>query len=234
MGKKVLLIDDDADLGKLIESILTSAGITVYQAFSGVDGLRMSYAVHPDLVILDVMMPEMNGYEVCARLREMSNVPVLMLTARSNDNDMIRGFRVGVDDFVKKPFNKNELLARVNALLRRFENKSISSDSFVHSYKDHVLEIDLATQTVKIKGKIVELTNREYSLLAYLVKQQGRIVSKHELAREVWGETVPTGQFNASLYIFYLRKKMKDGKDGHDYLHTLWGRGYWFEPRKST
>lgn len=231
MEKKVLLIDDDPDLGRLMDSILRPLNIIVYQSFSGADGLRMSYEIHPDLVILDVMMPEMNGFDVCARLREMSSVPVLMLTARSNENDMIRGFRVGVDDFVKKPFNKNELVARVTALLRRSSNQNVNLTSFVHSYKDPVFEIDLASQTVKLHGKIVELTKREYNLLAYLVRQQGRIVSKHELVREVWGETESSTTFNPSLYVFYLRKKLNDGSDGHQYLHTLWGRGYWFEPR---
>lgn len=234
MGKKVLLIDDDPDLGRLMDSILRPLDITVYQSFSGTDGLRMSYAVHPDLVILDVMMPEMNGFDVCARLREMSNVPILMLTARSNDNDMIRGFKLGVDDFVKKPFNKNELVARVNALLRRYNNPNAGPTPFVQLYKDPALEIDMDSQTVKLHNKIVELTKREYNLLAYLVRQQGRLVSKHELVREVWGEGETDTSFNPSLYVFYLRKKLKDGSDGHQYLHTLWGRGYWFEPRRES
>lgn len=234
MAKKVLLIDDDPDLGRLMDSILRPLDITVYQSFSGTDGLRMSYAIHPDLIILDVMMPEMNGFDVCARLREMSNVPILMLTARSNDNDMIRGFKLGVDDFVKKPFNKNELVARVNALLRRYKNPNTGPAPFVQLYKDPALEIDMDSQTVKLHNRIVELTKREYNLLAYLVRQQGRLVSKHELVREVWGEAETDTSFNPSLYVFYLRKKLKDGSDGHQYLHTLWGRGYWFEPRRES
>ena len=107
MGKKVLLIDDDPELGRLVDVILRPIDITVYQSYSGPDGLKKSYEIHPDLVILDVMMPEMNGFDVCVRLREMTSVPVLMLTARTGENDMIRGFNVGVDDFVKKTINKN-------------------------------------------------------------------------------------------------------------------------------
>lgn len=232
MGKIVLLIDDDPDVGRLVEAILSPMDLTVYQSYSGLDGLRKSYEIHPDLVILDVMMPGLNGFDVCVRLREMSSVPILMLTAYSNEKEMLRGFSVGVDDFVKKPFNKNELEARVRALLRRSTSRKAAPIPYIHSYEDSVLTIDLSSHTVKIKGKVVELTPREYNLLAYLVREQGKIVSKRELAREVWGDQTPAGLTNASLYVFYLRKKLQDGSNGHQYIQTLWGRGYWFEPRK--
>ncbi|KAA0264999.1 MAG: DNA-binding response regulator, partial [Chloroflexi bacterium] len=164
MGKVVLLIDDDPDVGRLVELILSPMDLTVYQAFTGLDGLRRSYELHPDLVILDVMMPDLNGFEVGIRLREMSSVPILMLTAYSNEKEMLRGFSVGVDDFVKKPFNKNELEARVRALLRRSApRKASSSIPYVRAYEDPILMVDLSSQTVKIKGKVVDLTPREYS-----------------------------------------------------------------------
>lgn len=232
MGKKILLIDDDPELGKLVDAILHPADLTVYQSYSGSDGLKKSYEIHPDLVILDVMMPEMNGFDVCARLREMTDVPVLMLTARCAENDIMHGFNVGVDDFVRKPFNKNELEARVRALLRRSSHHNEDSVAYILSYEDHVLGVDLSSQTVKLNGNIVELSPREYSLLSYLVREQGRIVSRRVLAREVWGEPASSGISNSSLYIYYLRKKLRDGEYGHQYIHTLRGRGYWFEPRK--
>ncbi|NOH01930.1 MAG: response regulator transcription factor [Chloroflexi bacterium] len=234
MGKKILLIDDDPDLGRLVESILRPMDLTVYQSYTGLDGLRKCYEIHPDLVILDIMMPDLNGFDVCARLREMSSVPVLMLTARTTENDMLRGFTVGVDDFVKKPFNKNEFEARVRALLRRSHHRTSSPAAYILSYKDAYLEIDLNSQVVKLNNKILDLSPREYGLLAYLVREQGKIVSKRELVREVWGEPASIGVSNPSLYIFYLRKKLEDGKYGHQYIHTLWGRGYWFEPRKES
>ena len=232
MGRKILLIDDDPDLGRLVDTILRPMDLTVYQSYSGPDGLKKSYEIHPDLVILDIMMPGMNGFDVCARLREMSSVPVLMLTARTNEHDMLHGFSVGVDDFVKKPFNKNEFEARVRALLRRSNDRSKGPVPYILSYEDPVLKIDLSTQTVKLDGEIVEFSPREYSVLSYLVREQGKIVSKSELAREVWGEPVSGGLANPSLYVFYIRKKLRDGSHGHRYIHTLWGRGYWFEPRK--
>ncbi len=232
MGKKILLIDDDPDLGRLVDIILRPIDITVYQSYSGPDGLKKSYEIHPDLVILDVMMPEMNGFDVCVRLREMTSVPVLMLTARTGENDMIHGFNVGADDFVKKPFQKNELEARVRALLRRSNHHTEDVDSYILSYEDAVLEIDLPSQTVRLHGEVVELSPREYSLLACLVREQGRIVSRRVLAKEVWGDPASSSMTNSSLYVHYLRKKLQDGEYGHQYIHTLWGRGYWFEGRK--
>jgi DNA-binding response OmpR family regulator len=232
LGKIVLLIDDDPDVGRLVEIILNSIDLTVYQAYNGLDGLKKSYEIHPDLVILDVMMPGLSGFEVCERLREMSSVPILMLTAFSSEKEMLRGFSLGADDFVKKPFNKNEFEARVRSLLRRSTSRKKDTISYIHSYEDAIFKIDLTSQTVKIKGKIVELTPREYSLLAYLVREQGKIVSKRELAREVWGDHKPSDMSNTSLYIYYLRKKIQDGEHGHWYIQTQRGRGYWFEPRE--
>lgn len=232
MGKKVLLVDDDPDLGRLVEMILRSINITVYQSFSGKEGLKKIYEIHPDLVILDIMMPEMNGFDVCVRLREMADVPVLMLTARCTDHDILHAFNVGADDFIKKPFNKNEFEARVRALLRRSNNRSIGAASYIFSYEDTFLNIDLNTKVVKLCGKIVELSPREYSLLAYLVREQGKIISNRELMRDIWGEPVSSSQTYPSLYVYYLRKRLQDGKYGHKYIHTHRGRGYWFEPRK--
>jgi len=234
MGKMVLLIDDDPQLGKLVDAILRPIEVTVCQAFSGMEGLEKAYEIHPDLVILDIMMPGMDGFDVCARLRELSKVPVLMLTARTNETDMLHGFNVGVDDFVRKPFNKNELEARVRALLRRKEMSggNRSGTSFVTAYQDCVLEIDLANHVIKLLDKIVELTPREYGLLECLVREQGRIISHRDLMQQVWGDTYLNNPAQTSLSVYYVRKKIQDGRHGHQYIHTMWGRGYWFEPRK--
>jgi two-component system, OmpR family, KDP operon response regulator KdpE len=231
MGKKVLLIDDDLELGRLVEMILRPMEITVYQARSGTDGLKKSYEIHPDLIILDIMMPEMDGFEVCARLRELSGVPILMLTARARECDMVRSFSLGADDFVKKPFNKSELESRVRALLRR-SNDVPTQPSYIHSYIDPVLEIDLSSKTVRLTGQVVELSPKEYDLLAHLVRERGKIVSHHELACQIWGEFLMSPSSIVSLYVYYLRKKLEDGHHGHEYIRTNWGRGYWFEGRK--
>jgi two-component system KDP operon response regulator KdpE len=231
LNKKVLVIDDDPELGKLVETILKPLELTVYQAYSGEDGLRKAYAIHPDLVILDVMMPDLDGFDVCSRLRELSNLPILMLTARTHANDMLRGFNVGVDDFLGKPFSKNEFEARVRALLRRSNNQNSGDSPYITAYTDQVLDINLSSRIVKLKGNIVELSPKEYAMLACLVREQGKVLSHRELIRESWGEPYINGQAISSLYIYYLRNKLKDGKHGHQYIRTLWGRGYWFAPR---
>jgi len=231
LKKKVLLIDDDPDLGKLIERILCPLELAVSQAYSGEDGLRQAYAIHPDLVILDVNMPDLDGFDVCSRLRELSTLPILMLTARTHANDMLHGFNVGADDFLGKPFNKDELEVRIRALLRRTNNQDLGAISYVSSYIDPVLEIDLSSKTVRLQGSIVELSPKEYDLLACLVREQGKTLSHRELMREAWGELYVNGPAISSLYIYYLRNKLKDGQFGHQYIRTIWGRGYWFAPR---
>jgi two-component system KDP operon response regulator KdpE len=234
LNKKVLLIDDDPDLGKLVEMVLRPLDITVHQSFLGADGLRQAYIIHPHLIILDINMPGMDGFEVCSRLRELSSFPILMLTARIHENDMLRGFNLGADDFLGKPFSENELVARVSALLRRSNNKNTNEFSYITAYIDPVLEISLLTKTVKLLGNIVELSPKEYDLLACLVRGQEKILSHRELAREAWGEVYIKDPSESSLYIYYLRNKLKDGKYGHQYIRTLWGRGYWFAPRTSN
>ena len=230
MNKKVLVIDDDPELGKLVKAILKPLNLTVYHAYSGEDGLKQAYTIHPDMVILDIMMPDLDGFDVCSRLRELSNLPILMLTARANANDMLHGFNVGVDDFIRKPFNKNELEARVRALLRRSNLQNFGGESYINIYTDPVLEIELSSKTVKLRGNVVELSPKEYDLLACLVREQGKILSHRELMREAWGELYINDPAEISLYIYYLRNKLKDGKNGHKYIRTLWGRGYWFAP----
>ncbi len=233
MDKKVLVVDDDPELGKLIEAILKPIDITVVQAFSGTEGLKRAYEMHPDLVILDVMMPGMDGFDVCRRLREMASVPILMLTARGNDSDVLRGFNVGVDDFVRKPFNQKELEARVRALIRRADHNGAPA-SFLTTYTDDVLDIDLDTQSVKVQGRPVELSPREFDLLACLLREPGKIISHRELMRMVWGDPYANDSSMVTLYVHYLRKKLGDGKHGRQYIHTLWGRGYWFSPREDV
>lgn len=234
MKKKVLVIDDDLDLQKLIGAILEPSEFIVYFASSGEDGLKQAYTIHPDLVILDVNMSGMDGFEVCSRMREFSNFPIMILTARAQEKDLLHGFNVGVDDFLGKPFSKNELKARARALLRRSENSQKASEvSFITVYSDPVLEINLSSKVVKLLGNIVELSPKEYDLLAFLVREQGKTISHRELLRNAWGELYINDPATLSLYVHYLRNKLLDGQHGHQYIRTHWGRGYWFAPRNS-
>lgn len=229
MGKKVLLIDDDLELGSLVETILRPVGINVYHAHSGSEGLKKTYEVQPDLVILDIMMPGMNGFDVCTRLREMATIPILMLTACSSEKQMLHSFEVGADDFITKPFNHKEIEARVLALLRRMQRLNKASLTYIQSYNDSIVEIDLNSQVVKLRGTPIDLSPTEYNVLACLVRESGKIISQSELAKEVWGQPISCNLASVPLYVFYLRKKLEDGQHGHQYIHTLWKRGYRFD-----
>ncbi len=229
MSAKVLLIDDDAQLGRLIDIILRPIGIALVQVQSGLEGLKTAYTFQPDLVILDISMPEMDGFEVCVRLREISDMPILILTARTSESDMVRAFNMGADDFVKKPFNKSELEVRVRALLRRATHRS-NGVAIITSYRDAIVDIDLCNGTVKLHGKTIALSPREFSLLAYLIHVQGKVATYHELTQEVWGEYQSNAASIVALNICNLRRKLRDGQFGHRYIRTNWGRGYWFEP----
>lgn len=228
---RILVIDDDPEVAQILTAILKPQGFTIYQASDGKEGLKKAYELHPDLVVLDVSMPLMDGWEVCRRLREMSNVPILMLTARTMETDLLRGFALGADDYVAKPFRKAELEARLHALLRRRNEYGNESASNVIRYKDDTLEIDLNAHTVALRGKAVDLSNIEYNLLACLVRNQGKTVPHQQILQEVWGNFFGDLSSTVTLYIFYLRKKLQDGKCGHQYIRTQWGRGYMFLPK---
>jgi DNA-binding response OmpR family regulator len=227
-GSRILIIDDDPDNVKLLTAILEPQGFVVYTSCDGREGLKNAYELHPDLVLLDIMMPGMDGWDVCSRLRELSDVPVLMLTARAAEADMLRGFGLGADDYMRKPFSKAELEARIRALLRRQRNHHGCSD--INRYTDKVLNIDLESQAVELDGQILDLSVTEYNLLACLVRNMGKTVTHSQLLREVWGCEYGSMSATLTLYIHNLRKKLKNSQHDHDYLHTQWGRGYCFVP----
>lgn len=229
VGYRILVIDDDPEIAKLLTTILKPQGFTVYDACDGKQGLKSAYELHPDLIILDIMMPCIDGWDTCARLRELTDVPILMLTARTTESDLVRGFMSGADDYMKKPFSKVELEARIRALLRRRVNYNRENSSGINHYSDRWLNINLETQVVELKGRVLDLSATEYSLLACLVRNTGRAVTHSQLLREVWGSEY--GDVSVlTLYIYYLRKKIEDSQHDHQYIHTQWGRGYCFMP----
>ncbi len=233
MAKLVLVIDDDPEVGFLVKEVLKPIDLDVYHALSGKEGLRKSYQIHPDLIILDVMMPDIDGFNVCLRLKEITNTPILMLTASAKETDLLHGFGAGVDDFLKKPFSVKEFRARVQALLRRSNNHSINEPMNVTHYKDDVLLIDLDKKRVELEGKILKLSSIEYDLFAFLARNMGKIVSHHEIMQVVWGSTYGNTESTLTFYIYALRKKLKARKHDHQYIQTHWGRGYMFLPRET-
>lgn len=234
MSSRILIIDDDADTVDLLDMILKEDGHAVFRAYSGMDGLRKAYDAHPDLIILDIMMPGMDGFEVCDRLRDMTQVPVLMLTAKSGDADVLRGFRMGADDYVHKPFSNAELRARVQALIRRKNSHNHEELPVLASYDDGLLIVDFEEQTVVLNDREIQLSATEFHLLTVLIQHQRNVVPQRELLREVWGDGFENSPAMVSLYIYYLRKKLSNGGHGHQYIHTQWGRGYWFAPRSDS
>lgn len=228
MKPKILVIDDDETLTEVLELNLRAKGYQVMTANTGLDGIKLAYETHPDLIVLDVMMPEMDGYDTCKRLREMSDVPILFLTAKGLEQDLIKGFEVGGDDYVRKPFSLREVEARVQALLKRRVNRDKSDNH----YDDGRLRIDLETQHVYRDGEMVHLTPTEFRLLRALVKNMGAVVTHEELLREAWGEGYTDATASLSLYIRYLREKIEDNPGDPNNILTKWGIGYWFADRR--
>jgi len=226
MGDKVLIIDDDVTLTTVIQLRLEQEGYEVIIANSGVEGLRQAYDAHPDLVILDIMMPGLDGWETCQRLREISDVPIIMLTAKDGEMDMVRGLELGADGYISKPFSTKELLARIQALLRR--TRLPSSPTRPAVYTDGDLVVDFAKHRVTVRGKRVNLTPTEFRLLSCLVRNAGRVIPHEALLAQVWGpEYIGEIQY-LKLYIRYLRQKIEEDPSKPQYILTEWGIGYYF------
>ena len=228
--KRILIVDDDVTLLKVLQITLEKEGYTISLATRGEEGLRLAYTEHPDLVVLDVMMPTLDGWEVCRRLRQMSDVPIIMLTARSLETDIIRGLGLGADDYLPKPFGVGELKARIEALLRRVETDASLPPHAV--YDDGTLKIDFHRQQVWRRGVLIELSCREFDLLACLAKSPGQLMAHRELLTRVWGVECVAENRYLSLYIRYLRQKLEDDTSNPRYILTRWGRGYLFNPPK--
>ena len=229
--KKILFIDDDVEFLALVEALLKRDGFKVFPASNGSDGLHAAYEQHPDLIILDVSMPGQDGFDVCKSLREITSVPIIMLTARTAASDIKRGFAAGADDYIKKPFSNDELLLRVRALLRRGNNDNINSNQVpINNYSDGVLNLNLIERSCAVKGTPVSLTATEFNLLSILVQHPNHTLSIRTLLTEVWGDGYSHDKGVLSLYIHQLRQKLQDDNEEHKYIQTQWGRGYSFNP----
>jgi DNA-binding response OmpR family regulator len=225
MSDLVLVIDDDATLLGLLTQHLSRAGYHVITAVSGTTGLQMFNEHHPDLVILDIMMPKMSGWTVCERIRETSDVPIILLTAKGEEQDRLRGFRLGVDDYVVKPFSSAELVARVGAILARYQRASPETHSPPIVRGDIV--IDLAERRVTRGGQPVRLSPTEFRLLAALAEQPGHTISAIDLLVQVWGSEYADDVENVKRYIHYLRRKLEADARHPRLILTERGFGYY-------
>ena len=222
---KILIVDDDPDIRNVLNLLLRSDYETAEAAdgFAAVEYIQQN--PETDLVILDVMMPGMDGIETCGKIRESSNVPILFLTAKSAEQDRIAAYRSGGDDFLSKPFSQPELLAKVNSLLRRYREYRGKPASTV--WTNGSLEVDLNTRMVRSAGENVPLTDTEYSILECLVKNRGRTVTTQELYESVWNEKFLPGSGNTIMvHVLNLRRKIEEVPSSPRIIRTVWGRGY--------
>ena len=223
----VLVVDDDADIRGLLRELLGRAGYEVVEAASGREGLRTLYARSPDLVLLDVSMPELDGWQTLERIRDVSDVPVLMLTARAAELEKVRGLKAGADDYVTKPFGRQELLARVEAHLRR-AGARVEQPA---TYADDLLTIDFAQREVTVGGQAVELTPLEFKLLAAFVRHPNQVLSHDQLLELVWGDALTGSRARTKLYVGYLRQKLAAAGATESPIETVRGFGYRYRPK---
>ena len=243
MGRKILVVDDEAVLVETIAYNLEQAGYSVTTAADGASALQAAHRDTPDLIILDIMLPEMDGLEVCRQLRRESNTsttPIMMLTAKGDEIDKVVGLEVGADDYVTKPFGRRELLARVRALLRRSEyvpttgadNAKQESDGEVPRPNRELvagpLRIDLAGRRVLCRGKDVELQPKQFELLTYFVRNRGTVLTRDQLLHNVWGYDYVGDTRTVDVHVRWLREKIEEDPGSPRLLQTVRGVGYCF------
>jgi two-component system KDP operon response regulator KdpE len=228
MGKKILVIDDDPAFARLVEHVLTQKGYEVLNASRGEDGLRLLFAHRPDMVLLDLVMPGMDGWQTCSRIREISDIPIIMLTAQEKaEEDIVRGLDCGADDYLMKSVGSRELVARVRAVMRRAELPSRDKGGGI-TYSDGFLTVDIAARIVMVKGKRVRLTPIEFRLLALLMQNAGRILTHRQLLEGVWGWEYIDDVDYVRIYVWHLRQKIESDPTQPKYIITEPGVGYYF------
>ncbi len=224
---KILVIEDDPEAAYLLEAGLQKH-FQVAVALNAHDGLQLFHRWKPDLLLLDLGLPDGNGFTLIQNIRLMSEVPIVVVSARGSTPDVIRALELGADDYVRKPYQMAELLARVHALLRRARPNTPPPRRF---YDDGFLEIDLEARKVKVQGRPVDLSPTEFQLLALLLQYAGKTVPYQEILRQVWGPGYERSRNLIAVYIHYLREKLHSPHQGHEYLKADWGKGYRFNPR---
>jgi DNA-binding response OmpR family regulator len=223
---RILVVDDEADIRTLVRELLVRAGDEVEDAEDGRAALRALFAARPDLVVLDVNMPVLDGWQTLERIRDVSEVPVLMLTARGGELEKVRGLAHGADDYVTKPFGRQELLARVQALLRR----SAGRVENVETYADDALSIDFAQRSVTAGDREVSLTPLEFKLIAAFVRHPNQVLSREQLLELVWGDAFGVSADQVKLYVGYLRRKLSPDAPEQAPIETVRGFGYRYRP----
>ena len=219
----VLVVDDEKTLVKALKFNLEKEGFRVEAAYDGEEALDKVYSLKPDVVVLDLMLPEVDGFEVCRQIRKKLEVPIIMLTARSEDIDKVLGLELGADDYMTKPFNSRELVARIKAILRRSAASETESKKQIQIGD---LQIDLLQHRVRLGDKEISLTSKEFALLSFLALNAGNVYSREQLLAQVWGYDYYGDVRTVDVHIRHLREKIETDPANPVYIITVWGTGY--------
>ncbi len=223
---KILVVDDEKPIADIIKYSLEQEGFSVLVAYDGVEALRLALLERPDLIVLDIMLPEKDGFTVCREIRKDLTVPILMLTAKDTEMDKVLGLELGADDYVTKPFSTRELIARVRAIFRRMKEEKSSSQEEVLRCGD--IEVDQGKVEVRKGNRVMELTYREFALLAYLIQNAGYVISRKKLLSQVWGYDYYGDERTVDVTVRRLREKIEDDPGNPVYIRTKRGIGYYF------
>jgi len=228
MGAKILVVDDEELIVKGIKFNLTQDKMEVDCAYDGQQAIEMAKEKKYDCVLLDVMLPVFSGYEVCQRIREFSNMPIIMLTAKSEDSDKILGLEYGADDYITKPFNIMEVKARIKAVMRRnsLNENAAPKNNDIFIFGD--LKLDHKNRMVNIAGKLINLTSKEFDILELLLTHPNTVYSREELLKLIWGEDFPGDVRTVDVHVRRLREKVETDPGEPKYVYTKWGAGYYF------
>ena len=225
MARRALVVDDEKIIVKGLKFSLEQDDLEVDTAYDGEEAVELAKKNSYDIILLDVMLPKLTGFEVCQQIRDFSNVPIIMLTAKGDDMDKILGLEDGADDYITKPFNILEVKARIKAIMRR-TSKSDSSPSVI-KYGD--LQLNTEYRRVYVKDKEINLTSREYEVLELLVSTPGKIYGREELLKTIWGDEYPGDERTVDVHVRRLREKLESNPSEPRYVKTKWGSGYYFQ-----
>lgn len=229
LGGTILLVDDEKEITQLLEIYLKNEGFTLLTANDGLEALELLKTHHVDLIILDVMMPRMDGIQACMRIREEKQMPIIMLSAKGQEIDKITGLSIGADDYVVKPFSPLEMLARVKSQLRRYRQLNGSSGKNDHEIVIDELAINTATHKVIVDRNEVRLTPREFAILHVLARNRGIVLSMEQIYEAVWNETFYESNNTVMVHIRKIREKIEKDPSAPQYIKTVWGIGYTIE-----
>lgn len=234
MNEKILIVDDEKEIADLVELYLKNDGYTVFKFYNGIDALKCIDETDIDLAILDIMLPDVDGFHICQKIREKFYYPIIMLTAKVEDGDKIMGLTIGADDYITKPFNPLELVARVKTQLRRYVryNNAVNNaekSASIMEYDIKGLIINKETHKCTLYGKEILLTPIEFSILWYLCEHRGKVISSEQLFENVWGEKFIDNNNTVMAHIGRLREKLKEPARNPKFIKTVWGVGYTIE-----